>query len=435
MADSAASDILKVEYMDIFDSDAEVMVFSTNPGDAPAFGSLDFEVYLKAGFKDMMKERRTFLDKKLKDRDPKFGDIHISKSYELGKKGNFKFLIQVITPKDAPGINLIRGDDMLAGCYKDCLKKAKERGAKSVVFPLLGTSWVLGYSENRALKIAEKAISEFLSESDGMTVTIARKKNSKKMMDFLDEGVKKFNDKEIIWAGHLLRLWEDGEIDIDECDDYGYFVSQIQESAIFDNHARRLINEAMRDILISREVEEERAAFYEKNKKEYSDNEREIDRLFAREKVQEYLIRWLKEEPKKGEKHLLGTSRSLEQMARIVGCNPSTVQKLMGKKGAKPSREKVLAYAIAMKLDRDERVKLMLCVDPGMKYPKGKKETIIEELLCGPYEEIRGDNCDDFDVIDSYLIEKHGPKMSIYQDKKSDIEPEEKSGEDKDTDV
>ena len=51
--------------------------------------------------------------------------------------------------------------ELLAACYRNCLRIAKEKGCRSLAFPLISAG-IFGYPKDQAREVAEETIQEFL---------------------------------------------------------------------------------------------------------------------------------------------------------------------------------------------------------------------------------------------------------------------------------
>ena len=90
------------------------------------------------------------------------GGAKITKGYNLPAK----FIIHTVGPKWQGGTHGEPG--LLASCYANSMRLAKENGCKSVAFPLISAG-VYGYPKADALKIAVKSLRDF----DDIDITIA----------------------------------------------------------------------------------------------------------------------------------------------------------------------------------------------------------------------------------------------------------------------
>jgi O-acetyl-ADP-ribose deacetylase (regulator of RNase III) len=57
--------------------------------------------------------------------------------------------------------------ELLASCYRTCLKLAVERGARTISFPAISTG-VYGYPPDQAAEIAVREVGQFLETSDAI---------------------------------------------------------------------------------------------------------------------------------------------------------------------------------------------------------------------------------------------------------------------------
>ena len=82
------------------------------------------------------------------------GDAKITKGYNLPAK----YIIHTVGPIYRDGKH--NEAELLAKCYRSCLKLAKENDIHSIAFPLISAG-VFGYPKDEAIAVAEKTIREF----------------------------------------------------------------------------------------------------------------------------------------------------------------------------------------------------------------------------------------------------------------------------------
>ena len=80
-----------------------------------------------------------------------------------------KFVIHAVGPRWQGGTHGEPG--LLASCYVNSMRLAKENGCKSVAFPLISAG-IFGYPKADAMRVAVKSIREFPGSGE-MDVTIA----------------------------------------------------------------------------------------------------------------------------------------------------------------------------------------------------------------------------------------------------------------------
>ena len=92
------------------------------------------------------------------------GDAKITKGYNLPAK----YIIHTVGPIYRDGKH--NEAELLAKCYRSCLKIAKENDIHSIAFPLISAG-VFGYPKDEAIAVAEKTIRDFF-ENDDYDITV-----------------------------------------------------------------------------------------------------------------------------------------------------------------------------------------------------------------------------------------------------------------------
>lgn len=92
------------------------------------------------------------------------GEARITRGYELPAR----FVIHAVGPIWRGGF--FGEKEKLASCYRNSLKIAEENGLESIAFPLI-SSGVYGYPKEKALRVAEDTIRDYLAKTEAdMTV-------------------------------------------------------------------------------------------------------------------------------------------------------------------------------------------------------------------------------------------------------------------------
>jgi len=93
------------------------------------------------------------------------GEARVSKGYRLSAK----WVIHTVGPIWGGGN---RGEDgLLASCYRNCFKAAKEKGIKTIAFPSISTG-AYGFPLERATQIALKETKNFLATDKTITKVV-----------------------------------------------------------------------------------------------------------------------------------------------------------------------------------------------------------------------------------------------------------------------
>ena len=255
------------------------------------------------------------------------GDAKITKGYKLP----CKYVIHTVGPIWHGGMQGERV--LLESCYKKSLQLAKENGCETVAFPLI-SSGVYGYPKAEALEVATETISEFLTENE-MTVYLA----------VFDKKTYRISEK----------LYNDVAAYIDD--------NYIDEN--FERDRRRIQGYSVR-------MSDFNAAAYfcEEEKTSLEDMLSKMDDNFA--------VTLLKLIDLKGMNDV--------ECYKKANVSKQTWYKIMNEKDYKPSKNTVLAFAIALKLTLEETKHLLSTV--GFALSKSNKFDIIIEyfIINGIYD-------------------------------------------------
>lgn len=121
----------------------------------------------------------------------KAGEAKITKGYDLPAK----YVIHTVGPVWRDGSS---GEEkLLADCYKNSLKLAKQHKLESVAFPLI-SSGTFGYPRDKALSAAISAIGEFLLKNDMTVYLVVYDSASFMLSEKLFSSIKQYIDDNYI---------------------------------------------------------------------------------------------------------------------------------------------------------------------------------------------------------------------------------------------
>lgn len=115
------------------------------------------------------------------------GDAVLTKGFKL-----CKYIIHTVGP--IYGQNPSLEENQLYSCYKNSLALAKKTGIESIAFPVI-SSGIYGYPKDEALRIASKAIKDFLFENDMTVYLVIYDRQSFSINEKLFASVKAFIDE------------------------------------------------------------------------------------------------------------------------------------------------------------------------------------------------------------------------------------------------
>ena len=184
---------------------ADAIVDTANP--QPVIGAgTDSAIYKAAGAELLLAERR------------KIGAIHpgeaaVTPAFALPAK----YIIHTVGPAWQGGE---AGEfETLASCYRKSLLLAKQLGCESVAFPLISTG-TYGFPKDKALSVAMETIEEFLQGDDlDVTLTVLNKEAFTLSQDLLDDVQSYIDDRtaemlhQMEYSASYSALFKDGMAD------------------------------------------------------------------------------------------------------------------------------------------------------------------------------------------------------------------------------
>lgn len=259
------------------------------------------------------------------------GDAKITRGYRLP----CKYVIHTVGPIWRGGQNGEKA--LLESCYKRSLALAKAYGCESVAFPLI-SSGIYGYPKDKALAVAVEMISEFLFDNEMTVYIVVFDKASYQISEELFEGVTEYIDDNYVDENEDFRLRKMRSGIFEESD------FEICESLV-ESRTLTPCDISLEDMLS------------------------ELDDNFA--------VTLLKLVDVKGITDV--------ECYKKANVSKQTWYKIINERNYKPSKNTVIAFAIALKLTLEETKHLLATV--GFALSKSNKFDIIIEyfLIKGEY--------------------------------------------------
>lgn len=131
------------------------------------------------------------------------GEAVITKGYNL----KAKYIIHTVGP--IYGRDPQNEENQLYSCYKNSLELAKKKHITSIAFPLI-SSGIYGYPKTEAIKIATRAIQDFLSRNEMKIYLVVYDQKAFGISEKLFNEVQSFIDERLVKPDDRRRIAEDG---------------------------------------------------------------------------------------------------------------------------------------------------------------------------------------------------------------------------------
>ena len=131
------------------------------------------------------------------------GDAVITKGYNL----KAKYVIHTVGP--IYGQDPANEETQLYSCYKSSLELAKKKRMNSIAFPVI-SSGIYGYPKTEAIKIATKAIKDFLEKNEMDVYLVVYDSKAFQISEKLFSDVQSYIDEKLVKADDRRRISEDG---------------------------------------------------------------------------------------------------------------------------------------------------------------------------------------------------------------------------------
>lgn len=291
------------------------------------------------------------------------GHAVITKGFNL----KAKYIIHTVGP--IYGENPSAEEEQLYSCYKNSLLLAKKKRLSSIAFPLI-SSGIYGYPKTEALRIATRAIKDFLEKSEMQVYLVVYDKDSfaigEKMFSavesYIDERMVKPQVRRFDRDAFPQSVYSESSFLNDECD----FDDGVDEDSCFEAQPQRTFNTT--------------CSFPTVSEKRMQKPTRSLSDLIGRkvETFSEMLLRLIDE---KGM-----TDVEVYKRANIDRKLFSKIRK----KDYTPKKTTVIALAISLRLNMDEAKDLLSRA--GFAFSECNKFDIIIEYF------IENENYDIFEI-------------------------------------
>ena len=131
------------------------------------------------------------------------GDAVITKGYNL----KAKYVIHTVGP--IYGQDPVNEERQLYSCYESSLKLAKKKRLDSIAFPVI-SSGIYGYPKTEAIKIATRAIKDFLEENEMDVYLVVYDSKAFQISEKLFSDVQSYIDEKFVKPDDRRRIAEDG---------------------------------------------------------------------------------------------------------------------------------------------------------------------------------------------------------------------------------
>jgi O-acetyl-ADP-ribose deacetylase (regulator of RNase III)/transcriptional regulator with XRE-family HTH domain len=220
-------------------------------------------------------------------------------------------------------------EEILRNCYKNSLELAKEKGFDSLAFPLI-SSGSYGCPKNIALNIAVRTIGEFLLFNEMTVYLVVFDKKAYQVSEELYASVEAYIDDHYIDETYIDKMYSSTYLSDNP---------SIQRSRRMEEHDYFPIEEA-----ISETFSKESLHYSKLEKKSLDDVIHHLDESFP-----QMLLRLIDERGLKD-----------PQVYKKANVTKQTFSKIRNKSSYNPTKQTVLAFAVALELSLDEAKDLLL---------------------------------------------------------------------------
>ncbi len=231
------------------------------------------------------------------------GQVKITRSYNMPSK----YIIHTVGPVWSGGDD--GEEDILIGCYKNSLALAVERRFESIAFPLI-SSGTFGYPKDRALGTAISTIGEFLLNHELTVYLVVYDQKAYRLSEKLFSSIEEYIDDNYVVEHNLNRMHRRTE--------------SLEEAIYFED--------------VSLQKSSESTLIPKTKKRKLEDFVKNIDETFSK-----MLLRLIDEKDLKD-----------PDVYKKANVTKQTFSKIRNSTNYNPTKQTVLAFAIALELNLDE---------------------------------------------------------------------------------
>ena len=332
---------LRIIRNDITKVKADAIVNTVNP-EVAIGGGVETAIYSAAGKEKLLDAR-----KKIGILQP--GEVGVTEAFDLAAK----YIIHVISPLWKGGN---KGEiKCLRDCYEKALKTAKDYGCESIAFPLLATG-TYGFPKEVGVQVAVDAFTAFLEEYEMEITLVVFESEAVRISGKLVEEVRSFIDDRLVEEALIEEYTED---------------RPYRRERRFGAETASLVpvNEGVKDV---KELYTSKIPYMAEEKPLAScvpqvSLEDALKNIYT-DSFEKYLQKLINKKGLKNSEIYAAANISKQYFSKLL------------KGQVKPSKEKMLALAVGLRLNMDETVDFLRIAGYALS-PISQTDTVVEYFI------------------------------------------------------
>ena len=316
---------------DITKVKADAIVNPVNP-DAVIGGGVETAIYKAAGREKLLEAR-----KKIGILHP--GEVGVTEAFDLAAK----YIIHVSSPRWKGGNSFEAR--CLKECYEKALKAALDKGSKSIAFPLLGTG-TYGFPKDIGLDVAVSTFTEFLEEYEMDITLVVFGNDAVNVSGKLVDEVRSFVDNKYVKEALETEYKED---------------RNIERYALPNERFHLLLKEETYDVLDNACTKDTFSA------KQPGSLEAALKNIY-KESFEKHLQQLINKKGLRNSEVYAAANISKQYFSKLL------------KGQVKPSKDKMLALAVGLRLNMDEVVDFLRIAGYALS-PISQTDTVVEYFI------------------------------------------------------